>query len=71
MKLPKIIKTVQMIVGVDLLGSKLTLTNRRAELEALTITPQGVLAFSKGTDRYVLIPYTNIKGIEFYPDPLK
>lgn len=59
------VKTVQFAVGVDLLGSKLTLSSGRGtELEA---TGVGVMAHSKSTGRYVLIPYSNCKGIEFLP----
>lgn len=58
------VKTVQFAVGIDLLGSKMTLsTSRGTELEA---TPIGVLATSRSTNRYVLIPYSNCKGIEFF-----
>lgn len=63
------VKTVQFAVGVDLLGSKLTLSyNRGTELEANAI---GVMARSKSTNRYVLIPYSNCKGIEFFPPEIE
>ena len=60
------VKTVQFAVGIDLLGSKLTLTSsKNNELE---LTAVGVCAYSKASNRTVLIPFPNIKGIEFYPE---
>lgn len=68
-KLPKRVKTVQFAIGIDLLASKLTMSHsKNTELEA---TPIGVMAHSKSTDRYVLIPYSNCKGIEFFPPETK
>lgn len=65
----KKVKAVQFAVGCDLLGSKMSLsTNRGTELEA---TPLGVMAYSKSTGRYVLVPYPNCKGIEFFPPEVK
>lgn len=59
------VKTVQFAIGVDLLGSRLTMSsNRNNELEATAI---GVMLYSKTTNRYVMIPYSNCKGIEFFP----
>jgi hypothetical protein len=58
----KKVKLAQFKVGVDLLGSKLSLAaNAGTEL---TLTEQGVLALSKTTGRLVLIPFENLKGIE-------
>ncbi len=63
------VKTVQFAIGVDLLGSKLTLSaSKNNELEA---TPIGILAVSKSSNRYVLIPYPNCRGIEFFPPEKK
>lgn len=60
------IKTVQFAVGVDLLGSKMTLTAQRGtELE---LTGVGVMAHSRSTGRTVLIPFSNIKGLELLPE---
>lgn len=57
------IKTIQFAVGIDLLGSKMTLlATKNNDLE---ITPMGVIAHSKTSDRYVLIPFPNLKAIEF------
>jgi hypothetical protein len=57
------VKTVQFAVGIDLLGSKLTLSaSKNNELEA---TPYGIMAHSVASKRYILIPYPNCKGIEF------
>lgn len=62
-------KTVQFAVGCDLLGSKLTLTHSRGtELEN---TGEGILAHSKSTNRYIFVPYSNCKGIEFFPPGIK
>ena len=64
-KYPKRVKTVQFAIGIDLLGSKLTLSHsKNNELEA---TPIGVMAHSSSSNRYILIPYSNCKGIEFFP----
>lgn len=59
------VKTVQFAIGIDLMGSKLTLSSGRGtELEANSV---GVMAHSKSTNRWILIPYSNCKGIEFFP----
>lgn len=64
---PKVLaKVFHMVVGVDLIGSKTSLAHsRNMELE---VTPLGVIARSKGSKRNVLIPWTNIKGCELFPD---
>lgn len=55
-------KTVQLGIGVDLLGSAMSLNcSRGNELE---VTPLGVKATSKKTGRIVLIPWANIRGVE-------
>lgn len=57
-------KVFQMVVGVDLIGSKMSMAaSKTLQLE---VTPLGIKATSaKG--RVVLIPWTNIKGCELYP----
>lgn len=57
-------KTVQLYAGLDLIGSKMSVSYKTAELE---VTPLGVKMHSKKTKRNVLIPWTNIKGCELMP----
>lgn len=64
-------KTVQLGVGIDALGSTLSLssvrtgkTGKKSELE---VTPLGVRAVSGSTGRVVLVPFANIRGIELMP----
>ena len=47
--------------GLDLMGSKMTISNRDAEIE---VTPIGMRIKSKKTKRVILIPYANVKGAE-------
>lgn len=55
-------KAFHMVVGVDLIGAKTSLsTSKNMELE---VTPLGIKAYSKNSNRTVLIPWTNIKGAE-------
>lgn len=57
-------KTMQMVVGVDLIGSKMSMAHSRTlELE---VTPLGIKALSKNSGRTILIPWTNIKGVELF-----
>lgn len=58
-------KNMHMVVGVDFIGSKTSMSaSRNLELE---VTPLGIKAFSKSTGRLVLIPWTNVKGAELFP----
>lgn len=57
---------VQMAVGVDLLGSKMSLSAGRST--TLEVTPLGIKACSKASNRSVLIPWPNIKGVELFPE---
>ena len=60
-------KNVNFQVGVTSLGSKLSLqASKNNELE---VTAYGVKATSHTTGRVVLIPYSNITGIELIPEP--
>lgn len=61
-------KTIQLIHGVDLLGSRMSLTSKRGD--ELELTSYGVKAFSKNTKRTVLIPWNNIRGVEMYQAPV-
>lgn len=57
-------KAFHMVIGVDLIGSKTSLSSsRNMELE---VTPIGIKAHSKNSGRTVLIPWTNIKGAELF-----
>jgi hypothetical protein len=55
-------KTVQLGIGVDLLGSMMSLSSSRGN--ELEVTPLGVKATSKKNGRVVLIPWANIRGVE-------
>lgn len=60
------VKTMHMAIGVDFIGSKTSLkTDRNTTLEATSI---GIKATSKTTKRVVVIPYSNVKGFELFPD---
>lgn len=64
-KSPKILcKTIQIHAGLDLIGSKMSLSHKTTELE---VTAIGVRVFSKKTKRIVIIPWGNIKGAELLP----
>lgn len=54
-------KVVHLYAGLDLVGSKQTISSRDAELE---ITPIGVKMVSRKTKRVVLLPWSNVKGCE-------
>lgn len=59
-------KNVNFHIGVTSLGSKLSLqATKNNELE---VTVYGVKATSKTTGRTVLIPFSNITGIELVPE---
>lgn len=55
-------KTVQLAIGVDLLGSAMSLNDRRGN--ELEVTPLGIKAIGQKSKRVILIPWTNIRGIE-------
>jgi hypothetical protein len=57
-------KVVHLYTGLDLIGSKTSISSREAEIEIL---PFGVKIVSKKTKREILIPYANIKGAELLP----
>lgn len=60
------VKSVQMHAGIDMLGSRTSLVSgRNVQLEATSV---GIKATGRGTGRTVMIPYTNIRGFELYPD---
>lgn len=57
-------KTIQLIHGVDLLGSRMSLSAKRGH--ELEVTPFGVQAQSTNSKRTVLIPWNNIRGVEMF-----
>lgn len=59
-------KTVQLGLGLDLLGSTLSLNHRRGN--ELEVTPIGIKATSAKNGRVVIIPWANIKGVELLPN---
>ncbi len=60
------VKVVHIHAGLDLIGSKVSMaSNRNVEL---TEEAQGILMRSKTSNRYVKIPYGNIKGYELMAD---
>jgi hypothetical protein len=59
-------KIVQLGLGLDLIGSKMSVSNRNAILE---VTPLGVKMISRANNRVVLLPWSNIKGVELIPTP--
>lgn len=63
---PKVMaKVFQMAIGVDLIGSKMSMqASKTLELEVM---PLGIIAKSKKSNRHILIPWTNIKGVELLP----
>lgn len=60
-------KTIQLIHGVDLLGSRMSLSSKRGH--ELEVTPFGVQAQSINSKRTVLIPWNNIRGVEMFATP--
>lgn len=55
--------SVQMGIGVDLLGSKMSLVTK-ASGNKLAVTAVGIVAFSRKTGRCVLVPWANVRGAE-------
>lgn len=60
-------KSVNFHIGVTALGSALSL--RASPYNELEVTPMGVIAHSKKSNRTVLIPYSNITGVELINNP--
>jgi len=59
-------KTVQLGLGVDLLGSRMSLNASRGN--TLKLHEFGVIATSGKNGRRVLVPWSNIKGVELFSD---
>lgn len=56
---------VDFFKGVELLGKQsMTINAKRSEIE---ITAIGVKLISKTTKRVILVPWSNIQGVELYP----
>ncbi len=59
-------KVVHLYAGLELIGSKSSVSHREAEIE---VTPMGLRIVSKKTKRLILIPWANVKGCELFPQP--
>ncbi len=57
-------KTVQIHAGLDLIGSKMSLSHKQGDME---VTPIGIKTKSKKTGRVIIVPWGNIKGAELMP----
>ena len=55
-------KMVQLGLGIDMLGSVLSLQSKRGN--ELEVTPIGIKAYSEKSKRTILIPWANIRGCE-------
>lgn len=63
------VKAMHMAIGVDLIGSATSMSaGRHVELEATAI---GIRMYSKKSKRVIVIPYSNVKGFELFPDEEK
>lgn len=63
------IKRFHMYAGVDLVGSQMSMAeSRNVMLEATSI---GIRMTSAKTNRVVVIPYSNVKGFEVYPEGME
>ena len=60
------VKVIQLAIGVDLIGSKMSMAATKNV--DLTELPHGVEMHSKGSNRTIVIPWSNIKGYEIFPD---
>ena len=59
-------KNVQLHVGVPMLASKLSV--QASKSNELEVTEFGVIARSSKTKRAILLPYSNIIGVELFYD---
>lgn len=59
---PEMVKVFQMVVGVDLLGSKMSMS--ASKNIDIVEDGNGLLCVSKQTGRIIKIPFTNVKGYE-------
>lgn len=58
-------KVVHLYSGLELIGSKTTVTQKESEIE---VTPIGLKLRSKKTKRIILLPWSNVKGVELLPE---
>ena len=61
----KKVKVIQMAIGCDLIGSKMSLANKE---NSMTLCSAGVHIVSLKTKREMFIPFDNIKGLELEPE---
>ena len=60
------VKVLQLAIGVDLIGSKMSISaSKNVELTELA---HGIQCHSKATNRIIVIPFSNVKGYECFPD---
>lgn len=59
------VKTLQMAIGCDLIGSKMSISDKE---NIMVICTSGVHVTSKKTRREMFIPFDNIKGLELEPE---
>lgn len=60
------VKRVHMAIGCDLIGSKTSM--QATGNVTLELTPLGVVAFSKKSNRTYMVPFSNIKGLELFTE---
>lgn len=65
-KQKQLAKVVHMHAGVELIGSRTSMAYKPGKNE-LEVTALGVKAWSKETNRTVLVPWANIRGCELMP----
>jgi len=61
---PKV-QVVHFAIGLDLIGSKTSLSYTKYDIEATAI---GIKAMSRTTGRTIVVPYSNVKGFELLPE---
>jgi len=61
-------KTVELGIGLHLLGAKMSLNSSPKTGTTLECTDVGVVAISGKNGREILIPYANIRGAELMPE---
>ena len=59
------VKVLQLAMGCDLIGSKMSLGNRENHMVERA---HGIEVTSKKTKRVMLVPFTNIKAYEIIPE---
>lgn len=60
------VSKLHMAIGCDLIGSQTSMVaSRNLDLE---LTDLGVIAYSKKSNRTILVPFSNIKAMELMPE---